>query len=301
MVIITFLLSLIFIQTPLALAKDKIYVVTSITTLADFVKQIGGTKVEVESLGKGTQDAHYIEPRPSFVSKLRQADMVVINGLSFDVWVFPLIEAARNPNIRSGGKGYVDASLGVRPLEVPQGKVSMAHGELHPLGNPHYLTDPKRAALAVKNILDALIRISPDNAAYFHSNYTNYITILNKKIAEWNSIMAQYKGKYVVTYHKSWTYFLNAYSLKEFGTVEVKPAIPPSPSHVEQLIKEMKANNVKVILKEPYFPDKFPQLIAKETNSTLLVLPEWVGGAPDTETYIALMEHLISQISSALH
>lgn len=297
------LLSLFFISMTsysLHAENKKIYVVTSLTTLSDFVKQIGKEKVEVESLSKGTQDAHYIEPRPSFVSKLRQADVVVINGLAFDVWINPLLDAARNSQIITGSKGFVDASNGVKPLEVPQGKVSMAHGELHPLGNPHYLIDPDRAKISLKNILDGLIRVSPENSNYFRLNYNDYIKTLNAKIVEWNQIMAAHKGKLVVTYHKSWTYFLATYNLNESGTIELKPAIPPSPSHIGQLIKEMKTKKVKVILKEPYFPDKFPQIIAKETNSTLLVLPEWVGGAPGTDTYITLIDYLVNKVSQAL-
>lgn len=280
--------------------EKKVYVITTISTLADFTKQIGKDKIEVESLAKGTQDIHYVEPRPSFISKLRQADMVVINGLTLDIWVNPLLDAAKNTPIAPGGKGFIDASNGIKPLEVPQGKVSMAHGELHPLGNPHYLMDPARAAIALKNILDGLIRVSPENAEYFKSNYNNYIKTLNMKILEWNKIMAHHKDKPVVTYHKSWTYFIKAYNLNEFGTIEPKPAIPPSPSHIEQLIKDMKEKKVKAILKEPFFPDKFPQLIAKDTNSTLLVLPDAVGAAPGTDTYITLMDYLINKVSEAL-
>lgn len=280
--------------------EKKIYVITSLTTLADFAKQIGKDKVYVESLSKGTQDVHYIEPRPSFVSKLRQADMVVINGLAFDVWINPLLDAARNTQIIPGSKGFVDASNGVKPLEAPQGKVSMAHGELHPLGNPHYLMDPVRAMTSLKNILDALVRISPENANYFRSNYNDYIKTINTKIVEWNKAMLPHKGEPIVTYHKSWTYFLAAYNLHEFGTIEAKPAIPPSPSHINQLTKAILANKVKVIIKEPYFPNKFPELIAKETNSTLLVLPEWVGGAPETDTYIKLMDYLVNKVREAL-
>lgn len=277
------------------------YVITSSTTLADFAKEIGGVKIEVESFSKGTQDLHYIEPRPSFVSKLRQADMVALNGLTFDLWMLPLIDASRNSRIAPGNIGYIDASTGVKPLEVPMGKVSMAHGELHPLGNPHYLLDPERAKVAVKNIFNALLRISPADSEFFRLNYEKYIQTLNKKIKEWNQIMLPHKGKPVVTYHKSWTYFIKGFGLTEFGTIEDKPAIPPSPSHVNQLIKDMKAANIKVILQEPYFPSKFPLLIARETNAALLKLPEWVGGAEGLNTYITLMDYLVNKVASALN
>lgn len=281
-------------------AEHKLYVITSNTTLAYFVKEIGGSKVEVESLARATQDLHTVDPRPSFVTKLRDADMVVPNGLAFDIWILPLLDAARNPKVITGAKGYVDAAQGVHALEVPSGKVSMSQGELHPLGNPHYLLDPNNARIALKNILQGLNRVSPGDAAYFRTNYEAYVAQLDKKIAEWDREMAPHKGKPVVTFHKSWTYFLKAFELTEFGTIEPKPSIPPSPSHVNDLIKSMQQHGVKVIIKEPYFPAKYPEAIAKATNAQLLVVPEWVGGEKGTETYFTFMDHLVSKVANAL-
>lgn len=281
-------------------AGRKVRVITTATTLADFVKQVGGDRVEVESLAKGTQDLHYIEARPSLVTKLRDADMLVINGLAFDIWIYPLMDSARNNKIVTGGTGFVDASAGVKPIEVPTGKVSMAQGELHPLGNPHYLLDPVRAKQAVKNVLDGLARVSPSDASTFRANYDKYIAALNRKIEEWQKLMSPHKDKPVVTYHRSWNYFLDRWELDYFATIEPKPAIPPSSGHVTRLMQDMKSKGVKVILKEPYFPNKFPQLIAQETGAKLLVLPEWVGGQQGLDSYVELMDYLVKHVADAL-
>ncbi|MCS6859770.1 MAG: metal ABC transporter substrate-binding protein [Abditibacteriales bacterium] len=295
------IVSLLFLSASGAwVAGRKVRVITTNTTLADFVKQVGGDRVTVESLAKGTQDLHYIEPRPSLVTKLRDADMLVINGLAFDIWIYPLIDSARNSKVVTGSVGFVDASMGVKPTEVPPGKVSMAQGEVHPLGNPHYLLDPVRAKQAVKNILDGLVRVSPADAATFRANYDKYIAALDRKIQEWQKLMSPHKGKPVVTYHRSWNYFLERWGLDYFGTIEPKPAIPPSSGHVTRLMQDMKARGVEVILKEPYFPNKFPQLIAQETGAKLLVLPEWVGGKEGLDSYIQLMDYLVKQVADAL-
>lgn len=281
-------------------ASARIRVITSAPNLADIAQQIGGDLVTVTSLARPTEDIHFVEPRPSFVVKLREADVVVIYGMDFDMWMRPLIDNARNKKIAKGGPGYVDASVGIRKREVPKGRVDMSMGEVHPLGNPHYLLDPENAKIVARNILGGLIRVSPGNEDALRANYNKYVSALENAIAKWDAAMDACKGKPVVTYHKSWIYFTGRYGLEEAGTVEPKPGIPPSPSHVSRLIQSMKQNKVKALLMETFYPRKFPDLISKQTGARVVVLPYEAGAVKGADTYIEMMDYIIRRVSDAL-
>ncbi|MBI2844823.1 MAG: zinc ABC transporter substrate-binding protein [Armatimonadetes bacterium] len=280
-------------------AAGKVDVVASAPNLADIAKSIGGNLVSVTSLARPSQDIHFVEPRPSFVAGLRNADMVIVYGMGYDLWTRPLIDNARNKKIVPGGPGYVDASLGIQKLEVPKGKIDMSMGELHPLGNPHYFLDPQNARAIARNIMGGLIRVSPKDEDTFRENYTKFTSQLNTASEKWEQTMAPHRGKKVVTYHKSWIYFLKRFGLVEFDNVEPKPGISPSPSHVSRLIANMKRENVKLIIMEPYYPSRFPDMIAKQTGGKVLQAPISVGDGK-IDNYIELMETITKQIAEGL-
>ncbi|MDI6827641.1 MAG: metal ABC transporter substrate-binding protein [Armatimonadota bacterium] len=278
----------------------KINVITSASNLADITRNIGGNLVTVTSLARPTEDIHFVEPRPSFITKLKNADMVVIYGMAFDQWMRTLIDNSRNSKIMPGGSGYVDASVGIKKREVPAGKIDMSMGEVHPLGNPHYLLDPENAKIVAKNILGGLIRVSPKDEDIFRNNYNRFIRELDAAIKNWKDEMRPHKGKPVVTYHKSWVYFTACFGLEDSGTIEPKPGIPPSPSHVSKLIQAMKKEKVKVILIETFYPRKFPEIIAKETGAKICVLPYEAGAIKGVNTYIGMMDYIVRKVSDAL-
>jgi len=295
------ILACMFLIAALALpATARVDVIASTPNLADITRQIGGELVSVTSLARPSEDVHFVEPRPSFVVKLRNADMVVIYGMDFDLWMRRLIDNARNKRIARGGPGYVDASVGVKKREIPKGRVDMSMGEVHPLGNPHYLLDPGNAGIVAKNILAGLVRVSPKDEETFRANYGRYVKRLDSAIDRWESAMRPCKGKPIVSYHKSWVYFTGHFGLQDSGTVEPKPGIPPSPSHVSRLIDAMKKEQVKALLVETFYPRKFPDLISKQTGAEVVVLPHEVGAIKGADTYVEMMDYIVRSVAEAL-
>lgn len=291
---------------PLALAlmvwgllpASAVRVVTSTTDFADITRQIGGDRVQVESLSSGSQDLHRVEPRPSFVTKLSKADMVVRIGMDLDIWMDALINAARNAKVRNGGVGYVDASTNITPLEVPTGKVDGAKGDIHIYGNPHYWLDPENGKIIAKNILGGLMRVDSKGADIYQKNYNAFVQKIDVKMAAWKKQMAPLNGAKVVTYHSTWSYFNRRFGLKLVGTMEEKPGIPPSAAHISALIKIMKRDKVKIVMTTSYYPSRFTDLVHRETGATILDLPTSTGGSKTAQNYFALFDTSIAQLTA---
>lgn len=276
-------------------------VITTTEDLAALVREVGGDKVSVESLARGYQDPHFVEPKPSFIIKLHNADLLVVIGRELEIgWLPPLLTQSRNAGIQPGGPGYLDASIGVRILEIPTGQITRAMGDVHPAGNPHYWLDPDNGRIIAKAILEALARLSPGDRSTFEQRYADFDRRLTAAQARWDAAMAPYKGTKVVTYHRSWPNFTARFGLDVIGYVEPKPGIPPSPSHTIDLIGEMKRQQAKVILVEPYFDLKTPRAIATQVGGTVLVLAPSVGGAKDITDYVQLFDYDVNLIIGAL-
>ena len=287
------------VATPSMAALPK--VITTTEDLAALVREVGGDKVTVDSMAKGYQDPHFVEPKPSFILKLHDADLLVVIGRELEIgWLPPLLTQSRNARIQVGSPGYLDASMGVRILEIPTGQITRAMGDVHPSGNPHYWLDPDNGRIIAKSIAAALTRISPNDKAYFDQRYADFDRRLTDAQQRWAAAMAPYKGTKVVTYHRSWPNFTERFGLDVIGYVEPKPGIPPSPSHTIDLIAEMKRQNVKLILVEPYFDLKTPQSIARETGGKVLVLTPSVGGVKEAGNYIALFDYNVNLLTSSL-
>jgi zinc/manganese transport system substrate-binding protein len=278
----------------------KVRVVTTLTDLADFARNIGGDYVEVHSLATGIEDTHGVPMKPSFVPLLNRADLVVLVGFDCEHAFLPaLLEASRNPRIQPGHEGYVDCSKGIAPVDVPK-STDHSEGDVHPYGNPHYLLDPVLAKTVVQNICAALIIAAPEHEADFVKNRDAYLTKLDAKIAEWQQLAAPLKGVKFVSYHEHWPYFAARFGLVYFGTIELKPGIDPTPRHIEELVTNMKAEHVPIVVREPQFPEKVPALIAKQTGATLVKLPIMPGGVPNTATYIEMMDYIVHSMVNAM-
>jgi ABC-type Zn uptake system ZnuABC Zn-binding protein ZnuA len=287
------------VATPSMAALPK--VITTTEDLAALVREVGGDKVTVDSMARGYQDPHFVEPKPSFIIKLHDADLLVVIGRELEIgWLPPLLTQSRNAKIQVGSPGYLDASTGVRILEIPTGQITRAMGDVHPAGNPHYWLDPENGRIIARQLVTALARISPDDKAYFDQRYADFDRRLTEAQKRWAAAMAPYKGTKVVTYHRSWPNFTERFGLDVIGYVEPKPGIPPSPSHTIDLIAEMKRQNVKLILVEPYFDLKTPESIARETGGKVLVLTPSVGGVKEAGNYIALFDYNINLLTSSL-
>ena len=278
----------------------KIRVVTTLTDLADFARNVGGNHVEVFSLATGVEDTHGVPMKPSFVPLLNRADLVVLVGFDCEHAFLPaLLEASRNPRIQIGKAGYVDCSHGIDPVEVPK-STDHSEGDMHPYGNPHYMLDPVLAKTAVQNICNALVATAPQFEADFTHNRDIYLARLDAKIAGWQKEAAPLKGVKFVSYHEHWPYFARRFGLDYIGTIELKPGIDPTPRHIEELIMEMKAEHVPIVAREPQFPEKVPALIAQQTGATLVKLPIMPGGVPRTDTYIEMMDYIVHTMVGAL-
>ena len=278
----------------------KLRVVATLTDLADLTRNVGGEFVEVRSLATGIEDTHGVPMKPSFVPLLNRADLVVLVGFDCEHSFLPaLLEASKNPRLQPGKPGYVDCSKGIAPLEVPK-STDHSEGDVHPLGNPHYMLDPVLAKTAVRNICDALVAAAPEHQADFEKNRDAYLAKLDAKFVEWQTALAPFKGTKFVSYHGHWHYFAARFGLVYFGTIELKSGVDPTARHIEGLIASMKADHVPLVVREPQFPEKVPALIAKETGAKLVKLPIMPGGVPNSETYIAEMDYIVHTIATAL-
>ncbi len=279
-----------------------IKVVATTQDLESLAREVGGDKIETESLAKGYQDPHQVEPKPSFILKLNRADLLIVVGRELEIgWLPPLINQARNPRIAAGADRYLDASAFAHILEIPTGQITRAMGDVHPQGNPHYWLSPENGRRIAKGIQQKLSQISPADAAYFAQRYDAFDKRLADAEKRWNAAMAPYKGVKIVTYHRSWPNFVEAYGLNVVGYVEPKPGIPPSPSHTFELTQEMKKDNVKIIIIEPYFDSKTPNAIGRDTGAQVVTLAPSVGGAKGAAVgdYIQLFDYNVNTLVAA--
>lgn len=294
-----FLIILSFFILPFSLSAKTLKVVASTQDLASIAKEIGKEKIKVEFLCPGFKDPHFVEPLPSQVLKLKKADLVLLVGMELDIWMLSLIDAARNPKIRYGKKGYLDCSLGIEKLEVPQGKIDASMGHLHPYGNPHYWVSPLNAKIIAKNIKERLCQLLPQDCGYFERNLKKFSQKIDKKFKEWKEKLDNFKNKKVVTYHKSWCYFARDFDLKIVGELEPKPGIPPSYKHLKALVELMKRENVKVILQEIFYPKKAGKFLSEKTNAKLVIVPNSVGGTKEAKDYFSLIDTIVNKLADA--
>jgi len=281
--------------------RAAVNVMTATEDLADLTRQVGGDRVKVESIARGYQDPHFVEAKPSFILKLAKADLLVVVGRELEIgWLPPLIQQSRNAKVQVGADGYLDASLTVKILEIPTGQITRAMGDVHPLGNPHYWLDPDNGRRIAKAIADKLARMAPADAPYLASRYADFDRRLGEAEKRWDALMALYKGLKIVTYHRSWPNFADRFGLDVIGYVEPRPGIPPSPGHTIELIAEMKRQNVKILLVEPYFDLKTPQSIGRETGAKVLVMPPSVGGEKEITDYIQLFDYDLGLLVAAI-
>jgi zinc/manganese transport system substrate-binding protein len=284
-----------------ARAAKKLHVVTTLSDLASLASSVGGDRVEADSIAKGYQDPHFVEPKPSFVLKLHAADVLIVAGLELEIgYLPPLLDQSRNDRIRPGQPGYLDASAGCEILERPTQQVTRAMGDVHPYGNPHYWLDPNNGRVIARAIAAKLSQLDPAGAADYQRNLTAFEARMAEAEKRWKELMAPYAGTKIVTYHNSWPNFAKAFQLDVVGFLEPKPGIPPTPQHKLEIINLMLAKKVPIILMEPYFDRKDPDFVAGKTAAKVVVLSPSVGGEPDIKDYIALFDHDLKHIVEAL-
>ena len=284
-----------------ASAQSKVNVITTTEDLAAIAREVGGDRIAVEAMARGYQDPHFVEAKPSFILKLQKADLLVVVGRELEIgWLPPLIQQSRNSKIQPGGSGYLDASLTAQILEIPGGQITRAMGDVHPQGNPHYWLDPENGKRIGKAIADKLAEQRPNDRAFFEQRSADFSSRLDAAMKRWLDQMAPYKGTKVVTYHRSFPNFAERFGLAIVGYVEPRPGIPPTPQHTLDLINEMKRQNIKLIMVEPYFDSKTPNAIGRETGAQVLTFPPSVGGVKEVTDYFKLFDYDVNLIVEAI-
>ena len=275
-------------------ALAAVTVVAATPDLADIAKQVGGDRVSVFSVARPNQDLHMIEPRPSDVLRIKRASLVVRVGLDLDLWMDALLNAAANSRVNRGATGYVDASVGIRKLEVPREQVTGASGDIHVYGNPHYWLDPLNGEIISANILEGLKRVSPADANYFERNQKRFVADLHAALQRWQEKLGPYRGRKIVIYHDAWPYFVHRFNLKVLGCIEPKPGIPPTASHIASLIEQIKAEKQPVVIADAaFYSDKAAKTIAARAGAKFVVIPSSVGGVKGADDYISLFDHIV--------
>ena len=287
------LLILIVVLLFSIISLAEIKVVSTTTVIADIVKNVGGDKVSVDYICRADQDPHFLEVLPSYMLKLRKADLVIKIGLDLEKWLQQLIDGSRNENLK-----LVDLSVNIPKKEVPTTKVDASQGDVHPYGNPHYWLDPENVKLMADEIYNALADFSLQDADYFKKNLDKYKATIDSKLKEWSAKLSGLKQKNIITFHKSWEYFTDRFGLNVVANVEPKPGIPPTPSHDAELIQQIKNGKIKLILMENYYSDSAPNHIAETTGIKVVKVPNAVFGIEGIDSYIKMMDYIVNQIYS---
>jgi ABC-type Zn uptake system ZnuABC Zn-binding protein ZnuA len=293
-------LCLVAVAGPCAEAAAKLRVVATIPDLKALTEAVGGDLVDVDSLARGTQNPHDLEIRPSLMVKLRRADALVVNGLELDAWSDVAVRGANNGRIIPGGPGYIDASRGIQPLEVPTGRVDRSMGDVHPLGNPHYTLDPGQAPAVTATIVEGLSRVAPEHRAVFDRNRAAFLARLEPAMARWSQALAPVHGTKVVVYHNDFVYLFRRFGLLQVGTIEERPGIPASPAHMARLIQTMREQGVKAVIVEPWSDGQLAGRIAQEAGARVVLMNARLAQGSGAEAYLASTEANVSALAQAL-
>ena len=300
--ILPILVAAAFIAPTGAAAQGKLNVIATTEDLAAIARDVGGDRITIEALARGYQDPHFVEAKPSFILRLQRADLLIVVGRELEVaWLPPLVQQSRNAKVQVGADGYLDASMHARILDIPQGQITRAMGDVHPSGNPHYWLDPENGKIVARDLAAKFAALRPADRPYFDQRLADFNRRVDEGMKRWLAAMAPFKGLKVVTYHRSYPNFVDRFGLDVIGYVEPRPGIPPSPSHTLALINEMNRQQIKVILMEPYFDQKTPDSIARQTGAKVVVLPPSVGGEKSITDYVGLFDHNVNLLVTALN
>jgi zinc/manganese transport system substrate-binding protein len=277
-----------------------IKVVTTTTDLKSITELIGGNKVSVSSIATGYQNPHFVDPKPSYIISLSNADMFVTLGLDLEIgWSPQLLASSRNTKIQKGSAGYVDASQGIGLYQVPT-SANRGEGDIHIFGNPHYWLDPLNGKVIARNIANGLERIDPSNKPVYENNLQAFFNNIDVKMRQWQAEMAPFRGSKLIAYHNEWVYFETRFGLKIVDFMEPKPGIPPTPSQLVKVIGEVKSNNIKVIISSPYFSTSSSDVVAKQTGIKVLTLATSTGAFPSIKNYFDLFDYDIKELTAVL-
>ncbi len=263
-------------------------------------QELGGDKVSIYSATTALQDPHRIEARPSLIARIRSADLLVCSGSELEIgWIPLLLTQSGNPRIQLGSPGYFEASQYVVKLEIPK-VIDRALGDLHPGGNPHVHTDPRNIAKIAPVLMERMAQLDPANADSYRSRGKSFLERWQAAIARWEQQAAPLKGVPMVVYHKDFSYFINWTGMRETGSLEPKPGIPPTPSHLAELIDQMKRAPAKVIVYSPYNSPQAAEFLSSRANIPAVMVPFTVGGTDKAKDLFGLFDDTIARLLGAV-
>ena len=294
-----FIFLLVFIPW---ISSANLKIITSTTDLEALVRIVGQTKIDVSSIAKGTQDVHQVEAKPSFMIRMRNADLVVSQGLDLETgWLNPLVVGARNPKILAGTKGYLELGSALDPIEIPKGNISRSQGDVHPGGNPHFQLDPIRMGQAAILVAEKLGSLDPTEKVFYNQQAHLFQIHMQEKTKLWTLRMKKTGISEVITYHKTFGYFLDRFGVKSVMELEPKPGIPPTTSHLLEVISVIKKRNIKLVLVENYFDNSAGDRLKQEIPGLVVLnVPVSVGGELNIKSTEDLIEKIVSAFESAL-
>jgi zinc/manganese transport system substrate-binding protein len=277
-------------------AADHLKVVATTADLGAIAATVGGDDAEVTSVARPTEDPHFVDAKPSFIRLLNQADVLIEGGAALEAgWLPPLLDSARNPRIAVGAPGRIVASEAVDLKDVPS-RLDRSLGDVHPYGNPHYLLDPVNGRLVAGAIARGLCAVDGAHCETYTANAARFTAALDAKLPEWQQALAAARGQKIVSYHKNFDYLAERFGLEVVGNLEPKPGIPPSPTHLAELVPRMQTAKVRAILIEPYRERQTPDFVATKTGAQIVVLPIM----PEGRDYIAFIDQDVRALAKAL-
>jgi zinc/manganese transport system substrate-binding protein len=291
--IIIMLLS-IFLSYSVSFAKLR--VVATYPYIADITEKIGKDRISVSALARGSRDPHHIVARPSIIAKIRRADLLIINGAELEIgWVPPILRDSRNPRIQPGSSGFIELSTSMELIQVPD-KVSRALGDVHPAGNPHFVTSPGNVLIIARVIMKRLCEIDGENGEFYTKNFNEFKALWQEKIAEWRESLKAMKGMKVIQYHRNLDYFLKYFGIISVGEMEPLPGIPPTSKHIIKTIEKVKTEGVKLILNDVYHSTGPARFVSDRTGIKFVVMPHDIGAVEEAKDIVSLFDEIVRRL-----
>ena len=260
---------------------------------AALTKALGGNKIQVSSATSAMQDPHHIQARPSLIAKMRRADLLVCTGADLETgWLPLLLRKSGNAQVQVGQTGHFMAADYVNLLEKPT-VLDRSLGDIHADGNPHFHLDPERIALVSVALVDKLAMIDPTNQAYYQKSLAAFTQQWQQAIQQWKQRSEPLRDKPIVVSHNNWIYLSTWLGLKQVATLEPKPGIPASSSHLGKLLSTLKQEPADMLLYASYQSDKSARWLTSKTAIPAIALPL----SPDNnETLINWFDRLLNQL-----
>ena len=320
-----------------SLAAEPLRVCATVPELGSLAEEVGGTEVSVTVFTKGTEDAHFTVPKPSFIRALNACNAYVQMGLELEVgWAPALLQNARNATVLPGGPGFIDASEVISAHGVPSGQVDRSMGDVHPGGNPHYLVDPMNGLRVAALLRDRFSALRPEAQQLFGERYADFrqrlgaalfgealsgkydfekLALLGEhgRLADfldsqgdaallggWLAALRPHAGAKIVTEHDGWSYFTERFDLEVLAFLEPIPGVPPTTSHLGEVIERMRAEQVGVVLTTVYYDPRYARFVSEKTGAAVVPVAHQVGARPGTDDYLSMTDYNVRQLAAAL-